>query len=222
MSGRSRGGRGGRSPQMPRTEQARPVASTAPDAATGRRSYSSGATSIKDLEFDLDGVTFRPTGVPTLDMFEMAAVAGLDPEAAMSSLDVETLKMVAGLWKSVFGYEHDGGKEYNRFKTHTARHGTKLSLLMAILSDMLADAGKGAAQPGSPSAAGRSTNVLPLSGRLPRSQQPQGRSLERAGGDRDEVSPFTPAEQREIAIRKAKERDELLAMGFDPRAFGTG
>jgi hypothetical protein len=204
---------------MPRQQQGQDP-STPRAGSTGRRSYDSGTSSAADLEFDLDGVTFRPVGVPTLDMFEMAAVAGLDPDQAMSKMDAESLQMVARLWKTVFGFEHDGGREYNRFKAHTARHGTKLAVLMRILSDLLADSGKEQGLPVSPSAGGPSTNVLPLSGHWRRSQQPP---AEAAGGDREVVSPFTPAEQRAIAIRKAGEREELRQMGFpDNWASGTG
>lgn len=194
---------------MPRQQQRMPEPTTSRQADTGRRSYSSGNTSAADLAFDLDGVTFQPVGVPVLDMFEMAGLAGVDPNARMTDLDAQSLQMIANLWRSVFGADSDGGKEYNRFKAHTARHRTPLRTLMGILSDLLADAGKGAAQPASPYAAGPSTNVLPLSGHSPRSQQRPARSAEV-----EQVSPFTSAERRSIAIRKAAERDELRAMGF--------
>lgn len=221
MSGRSRRGPRGSAPQMPRQQQQTERApSTTRQPSTGRRSYSSGKSNPEELWFDLDGVTFRPVGVPTLDMFEMASIAGLDPDTAMSELDADTLRMVSDLWKTVFGFDLDGGREYRRFKAHTVKHGTKLTLLMTILSDMLAVSGKDEGLPASPSAGGPSTNVLPLSGHSPRSQRQRERST---FADEEPLSPFTAADQRAIAIRKAAEREELRQMGFaDNWASGSG
>lgn len=207
---RRRGGRGGRPPQTT-PQQYQPPQQTAPrDPATGRRSYTSAGN--KDLEFDLDGVTWHPVGVPVLDMFEMSALGAIDAQSA-DDLDPGTLDMVASLWRRVMG------AEYEAFKTHTTAHGTELSLLMTILTDLMAGAGKGEAQPGLRSVDGPSTNVRQLSGHSPRSRPWQAPlRIE----DREEVSPFSPSEIAIIARRKADERDELRRMGFTDADLNPG
>ncbi|WP_031165948.1 hypothetical protein [Streptosporangium roseum] len=103
-----------------------------------RRSYTSASrkqTSGKQLDFsfELDGVVFKNEGdVSLMDLSEFARLAtqGVDSESP------EGAAIVAEIFMTLLGE-----RTYQRFRTHCRRHSTDDETLMAILGDLMSEAG---------------------------------------------------------------------------------
>ncbi|WP_436759324.1 hypothetical protein [Streptosporangium sp. V21-05] len=103
-----------------------------------RRSYTSPghkkASNSLVVEFDLDGVTFRneDAAASVLDFSEFARLAtmGVDSKsAAGASIIAEIFMMLLG------------ESTYQRFRAHCRRHGTDDETLLAIIGDLMEEAG---------------------------------------------------------------------------------
>jgi len=102
-----------------------------------RRSYTSPGrkknTEGFDFSFELDGVVFENEGsVSLIDLSEFARLAAM----GVDSQSPEGASIIAEVFLMVLGEN-----TYRRFRTHCRKHGTDDETLVAIIGDLMEEAG---------------------------------------------------------------------------------